>query len=419
MSPSELLAGVRAVFGAASKYFTDIQTTLPAASSSEILFTRFYDRLVRRKGDPEATTFLLGFETASLQAEKSLFDLAAWIRESPNLEVYFRSTPGAELVSRLRAEPGSEDIPPQWDELQGRFLNHLEKFGRTAYEFDFANPTPAETPEPMVEAIKGFLEGRAVNPYERQEEAVQRREQASQSVLKRLGWPRKGLFAKLLRWSQKTAPMREDSIFDMGMGHPLIREMLNELGRRFAQAGAIEAAEDIYWLEEDEVEELAAALEAGQPLRSLAGRIPERKEDWQAALKLTPPVMLPERSGWRRFIHGGEAERRDGKLVLKGVGTSSGVVTAPARVLFTPEDFNRMQTGDVLVAVTTTPAWTPLFALASAVVTDIGGPLSHSSIVAREYGIPAVMATRSATRQIQDGQRVTVDGGAGTVTLEE
>ena len=76
-----------------------------------------------------------------------------------------------------------------------------------------------------------------------------------------------------------------------------------------------------------------------------------------------------------------------------------------------------MRPGDVLVAVTTTPAWTPLFVMASAVVTDIGGPLSHSSIVAREYGIPAVMATSVGTRRIHSGQIITVDGGAGTVTL--
>jgi pyruvate,water dikinase len=87
-------------------------------------------------------------------------------------------------------------------------------------------------------------------------------------------------------------------------------------------------------------------------------------------------------------------------------------------VVFGPEDFKKIRPGDVLVAVTTTPAWTPLFAVASAVVTDIGGPLSHSSIVAREYGIPAVMAVRSATRTIQSGQMITVDGAAGTVTLE-
>jgi pyruvate,water dikinase len=77
-----------------------------------------------------------------------------------------------------------------------------------------------------------------------------------------------------------------------------------------------------------------------------------------------------------------------------------------------------MKPGAVLVAVTTTPAWTPLFAMASAIVTDIGGPLSHSSIVAREYGIPAVLATGLATRRIHNGQIIRVDGSAGTVTLE-
>jgi pyruvate,water dikinase len=87
-------------------------------------------------------------------------------------------------------------------------------------------------------------------------------------------------------------------------------------------------------------------------------------------------------------------------------------------VLHGPEDFDRMKTGDVLVAALTTPAWTPLFARAAAVVTDIGGPLSHGSIVAREYGIPAVLGTGEATRRIESGQVITVDGTAGTIALE-
>jgi rifampicin phosphotransferase len=128
--------------------------------------------------------------------------------------------------------------------------------------------------------------------------------------------------------------------------------------------------------------------------------------------------MLPEKSYWQKFIGGGAPEEKDGKTLLKGLGTSSGQVTAPACVLYGPEDFPKMKPGDVLVATTTTPAWTPLFAMASAIVTDIGGPLSHSSIVAREYGIPAVMAARNATRHIKSGQMVTVDGSAGTVILE-
>ena len=103
--------------------------------------------------------------------------------------------------------------------------------------------------------------------------------------------------------------------------------------------------------------------------------------------------------------------------MLRGIGASTGQVTATARVLGGPADFGRLQPGDVLVASITTPAWTSLFAMAAAVVTDIGGPLSHSSIVAREYGIPAVLGTNVATRRIPDGARVRVDGDTGTVTL--
>ncbi|MCP4592113.1 MAG: phosphoenolpyruvate synthase, partial [bacterium] len=118
---------------------------------------------------------------------------------------------------------------------------------------------------------------------------------------------------------------------------------------------------------------------------------------------------------FERFLPAGEIEQTG--AVIKGIPVGEGKVTAKARVLHGPEDFGTMQPGEVLVAGITTPAWTPLFVLASAVVTDIGGPLSHSSIVAREYGIPAVLGTGVGSKRIQSGQMITVDGDAGTVTL--
>jgi pyruvate,water dikinase len=102
---------------------------------------------------------------------------------------------------------------------------------------------------------------------------------------------------------------------------------------------------------------------------------------------------------------------------IKGIGASPGKVTGPACVMRGPEEFHRMKPGEILVASITTPAWTPLFAMASGIVTDVGGPLSHSSIVAREYGVPAVLGTGVATERIRSGQQVTVDGDAGVVTL--
>jgi pyruvate,water dikinase len=115
-------------------------------------------------------------------------------------------------------------------------------------------------------------------------------------------------------------------------------------------------------------------------------------------------------------IKAARAKKRAGDT-LKGVAASPGRVTAPACILHGPEDFSQMKDGDVLVAPITTPAWTPLFVRASAVVTDVGGPLSHGSIVAREYGIPAVLGTDTASETIRNGQEITVDGSEGRVYL--
>jgi pyruvate,water dikinase len=149
-------------------------------------------------------------------------------------------------------------------------------------------------------------------------------------------------------------------------------------------------------------------------------RIRERKAVWRAEKQATPPQQLPPKVRVMGIKADAflpvSAEEQTG-AVLKGVAASPGQITAPARVLLGPEDFHEMQPGDILVAEITTPAWTPLFAMAAGVVTDIGGPLSHGSIVAREYGIPAVLGTGVATQRIQSGQVITVDGAAGLVML--
>lgn len=419
-TPSELLEGICLVFGAACKYYTKIQLTLPAASFSEAMFTKLCRGALRRGGESQPAAFLLGFETASLQAEKSLYDICKWADTHPALKDYILSSPAEKLEFDFKhsasAGPVTIDL---WTEWMSRIRSHLAKFGRTAFEFDFANPTPQEMFAPVFDAIKVYLSGKGESPYKRQDETVKKREAATQAVLEKTGGPRRWLFLKLLRWAQSAGPMREDGIYDMGMAHPLVRRMLAELGRRFMDGGAIRQVDDIYWLEKPEVEKLIGLLTKASPLPDLSGRIPPRKEQWRNSFEIVPPMMLPEKTGWSKLLHEGGSKNEEGKVVLKGIGTGGGIVTAPACVLFGSEDFGKFMPGDVLVAVTTTPAWTPLFASASAVVTDIGGPLSHSSIVAREYGIPAVMATRSATRAIQTGQMVTVDGNMGTVMLDE
>jgi pyruvate,water dikinase len=418
LGATELLEGAREIAGAIMRYYTVIQAaTLPAATTSEVVFTRFYNHLIKRRDDPVATTFLFGFETAALRAEKSLFDLAAWVKDRPEVAKHIVEASAGALAAELKGGRRPEGVPlADWDEWLFRFNAHLAAHGRTAYEFDFANATPAEQPAALLATVKTYLMGQGINPTERQRAAVERREQATQSVLNRLGWPRKGWFVKLLKWAQAAGPAREDSLADLGMGHSQLRRVLGELGSRLVAAGVIGASGDVYWLTENELATGAARLDQAQALESLSPLVAARKAEWRGQLKALPPAMLPEKSRWSKVLPWSE-QRQAGRLVLKGVGTGAGKITAPACVLFGPEGFGSMKPGDVLVAVTTTPAWTPLFAMASAVVTDIGGPLSHSSIVAREYGIPAVMATGVATRRIHSGDLITVDGSAGTVTL--
>jgi pyruvate,water dikinase len=104
--------------------------------------------------------------------------------------------------------------------------------------------------------------------------------------------------------------------------------------------------------------------------------------------------------------------------LLKGTGASRGIHTGIARVLASFDEYDRLAPGEVLVCATTTPAWTPLFAVAGAIVADGGGMLSHAGVAAREYGLPAVLGVRGATRTIPDGARVTVDGTAGTISIQ-
>jgi pyruvate,water dikinase len=420
LSSAELLEAIDELAEAAiDAYISLVSGVIPAAWITEALFTLIY-KLVRRRDDPTAPTYLMGFDSLPIRAEKSLFDISQWVRESEDLSAYLKAASTTDLAAQLNSDQTPEDVNEiEWRDWQHRFLAHLQEYGHTIYNLDFANPVPADDPTPVLETLKMFVNGQGVNPYERQKASVERREQATQSMQKRLKGVRLNLFQSNLDRAQRYAPLREDGLADIGMSYPLLRQMLSEIGQRFAEAGLIEHIDDIYWLEQDEVEKAATRLDRGDALSSLAEVIPQRKAVWQSANRAAPPMALPQIKVFGIDIlklKSGRANK-DGEDTLKGVAASPGTVTAPASVLHGPEDFSKMRTGNVLVASITTPAWTPLFARAAAVVTDVGGPLSHGSIVAREYGIPAVLGTDSATKDIQDGQTITVDGDTGLVTL--
>lgn len=421
-SGAELRSGVQQILEAMALYLTTLQSgTMGAAGGSEALFTAVYDRLAKREGDPPAPTFLLGFESIPIRAEKALYDLSQWCRARAGLAGYLLKTPTAKLIGHLEAGETPAGVPAEdWESWRQGVQDHLQEYGYLIYDLDFAKPLPMDDPTPTLEVIKMYLAGGGVDPHERQRDFAERREAAVQATLGRLRGLKLKIFRKVLGWAQWLAPLREDGIADIGLGYPQIRRMLLELGQRFSAAGVLDAAEDIFWLRRDEVEEATRALDHGEAPRCLSDVVQPRRAVWRAEKQATPPPQLPPSKkmmglDMSQFLPV-EGEKQTGDM-LKGVGASPGRVTAAASVLHGPEDFDQMRPGFVLVANVTTPAWTPLFTMASGVVTDVGGPLSHGSIVAREYGIPAVLGTGVATRRIQSGQRISVDGDAGLVTI--
>ncbi len=422
----ELWAGVQEVNDAAMLHLASLLVaTTGASAGAELLFTHVYDKMARHEGDPAATTFLMGYDSTPIRAEKSLYDLTEWVRTHPELTAHLLDTPSANLAAQLADSPlpeGEGAGVRDWPDFCQRFQDHLQAYGHIMYDLDFAKALPLDDPTPMLETVKMYLRGEGVNPHERQRTAEEKRMQAVEATLNRLRGLRRWAFRKTLGMAQTMAQVRENALADIGLGYPVLRQMLRELGRRFAQAAVIAQPDDIFWLQADEVQDTVAHLPQAQNLRQdMAQRVAQRQATHEALKRVTPPPMLPPRKRYMGFNMESwtpAAEDSQSGSTLKGVAASAGRITAPARVLHGPEDFGQMRPGDVLVAATTTPAWTPLFAMASAVVTDIGGPLSHGSIVAREYGIPAVMGTGIATRRIKSGQVITVDGGAGTVKLE-
>lgn len=414
---SELLEAVRALLGAACIYYSNVQMVIPVAAISELTWTGLYNASLRRDGDPQASDFLLGFDSTPLRSEKSLHALGVWCRTVPGL---------ADALDRLPADglfgaPPDGVAPADWTAFGDRLTAHLKEFGHTVYNLDFANAVPADDPTPVLESLKHAIAGRGADPAQRQREASERRERLTHDLTARLDPVRRKAATASLKAAQQWAPIREDALAAMGLAWPTLRGLLRELGGRLAAADVVGQPDDVFWLTATEADADAAALDAGTPLATdHQAAIEQRRRVWRGQQLATPPQYLPV-SRWMALMDD-MMPARDGNQtgpVLKGTGGSGGRVTGPARVLTGPEDFAAFQPGEILVASITTPAYTPLFALAAGVVTDIGGVLSHGSIVAREYGIPAVLGTGNATKRIHTGDVIVVDGGTGTVHLDE
>src|SRR5215203_2250942 len=415
-SDEHLLAGVRELALEDARYWFACALVIGDAKITDALLGRFLKVATPSRGLTSGM-FLRGFPSPTVEAEAELEGLAERIRASDEQRALVAATPAAGLLEALR----STAIGQTW---LAAFEQYLDRYGHQIYNLDFVVPTQADDPLPVLLSLKAMVQKAGHDPRTRQRTIVAERDTLVEETAHSLDPLRRKLFRVLLGWAQRFGPYREQALFYMGAGWPTLRRLALELGRRLVESGSLLAAEDVFFLETSELREATTARVADQARPKLAHLARERRELREARKRLHPPPVVPpghklrfgpiDMSAWETQRH-----NEPTGAVLSGFAVSPGRVSAPASVIHSPSDFSRMEPGTILVCPTTTPAWTPLFSQASGLVTDVGGVLAHGSIVAREYGIPAVLGTGQASQRIRHGQSVTVDGDRGEVLLEE
>lgn len=316
-------------------------------------------------------------------------------------------------LDRIAAAPARDE--------EGMLGAYLERFGHLVYSLDVAEPIAADDPEILRSVVAARrADGRDGTSGNRRHGAARRDAATAPRVsLGRgpLGWVRR----RVLAWAEHWSKVRDAALHSFTLGWPFMRSGYLELGRRLVAEGLLDAADDVFFLTGDELSGWVRDGRLGEDRRA-AARERRRRRHWQR--RLTPPDIVPADARVVLFgmditalaLFGVTTPAPDDGL--SGSAVSPGRYTGRARVVHDVSRADELQHGEVLVVRHVTPAWAPLLARAGAVVTDVGGALSHGSVVAREYAVPAVMGTKTATTRIVSGDLVTVDGRAGTVHLQ-
>lgn len=416
-----LLIGIAEMATADSAYWWGSALNLGLSRLLDPLFDLFLRTPMIRYALPHprpvGATFLRGFESKALDAQADMEALADMIRDSAEVRELVINTETKQLIRALTQNPNAQSV------LAG-LQQYLDTYGHQIYNLDFVDPTQNEDPTPILLSLRALVQNPpAQDVRTRQARMAVERDELVASTRRKLNPVSLWLFDLLWKWTKKYAPYREDVMFYMGAAWPTLRRVAHELGQRLTNYGAIAHPDDIYYLNSQEISAVIAAHANGQAVTDYAQQAQEQRTLREARKLLTPLPTVPERGELKfgpikmSMFNPTPTDAGNGGPVLEGYAVSIGRVTAPASVIHSVEDFDQMQPGTILVCTTTTPAWTPLFSQAVGLVTDVGGALAHGSIVAREYGIPAVMGTGVATERIKSGTMLAVDGNAGTVTL--
>jgi pyruvate,water dikinase len=338
-----------------------------------------------------------------------------------------------ELAQRIGQDPPSRRMfaeePPE--QLAARYLRgglpritqdglaaFLTAYGhRAVAEIDVGLPRWSEDPTHLLGVLANYL--RLEDPRLAPDAQFRRAAAEAEAMLtelvgraRRRGRLRARLVGLALDRTRQLAGFREMPKYLLVVLLARVRELLWPVGEELARAGRIEQAEDVFFLDLRETGRALAAQDPGEDLRE---RIDHRRATYSRELRRRhiPRILLSDGTEPETEI---PAASEAAAGTLSGTASSAGTVTARARVILDPVGA-RLEPGEILVAPSTDPGWTPLFLTAGGLVMEMGGANSHGAVVAREYGIPAVVGVARASERIRTGQLITVDGSAGTVAM--
>ncbi len=374
---------------------------------------------------PQFHNLVSGFDNKVFQVDKRLWECSKRAREE-GLESAFLEGEAEDIKSRLEAtEKGRAYMKD--------FMAFMDEDGWRMQRMSEINlPTWVEDPTPALVNVKQFLQkGGDFNLDSEREKITEARMAAEKAVMEKVPQEQRGWFEQLMRLAQKSGIFSEehDHYLDL-YTHAMMRRSALGLGRRWVKEGAIDDPEDIFFLQPDEVRR--AGINPDQfDMRYIVER---RKAEWEEWCKTpNPPAMLKEGFDLDqamavlvqsndpialKVVVGSMPQvRPELKADLYGTCGSPGVAEGTARVIMSEDELNLVQEGDILVAASTSPSWTPIFSMIQGVIVDRGASLSHAAIVGREYGIPVVMNVFEGTAKIRSGQKVKVDANMGTVYI--
>ncbi len=337
-------------------------------------------------------------DTRTGQINREIFKLAEIVRHDRELSALLRSANSQQLLSSNALDAFSE--------FGYAFDRFLALFGNREIEFDPYHPTWGETPWFVLDQVRVVSSSsEEFNAIAELQKRIKVRE-TEHAFLSRLPDKIRPYAAGLLRWTRTYTELDDLEHFETSRLTPVIRRGLLALGEKLVADGIAQNPSDIWFARRATLDK---AIRSGSDTdrSALRSEIVSQKAKYHRNKQKTPNWILSERDN-------------DGPSDVEwmtGIPGSPGTIEGTVFVLHGPEDFVHFPDRAVLVARTTNPAWTPLFYSAAAIVTESGGPLSHGAVTARELGKPAVMAVPGVLELLKSGDRVGVDGTAGTVRL--